>query len=171
MKTEPSPRYDPADASIPRARVMKEFTGDPGHCPRCGGRLCQHYHSYLVATRRGKELADFFNIGGKFGWFCPDCPTVVLDTQQVEKILVGGAASRWDVGEEYIVIGLIDFDAVPEDKVDLPLGTDENPIPLVEFTDIRSDAPASSGRPHAAKRARAKRKRDKRRKKRSRKRR
>lgn len=164
MSAEPSPRYDPADASIPRALVMREFTGDPGPCPRCGGELCQHSHSYLVATRRGEELTDFFILGGDFGWFCPDCPTVVINTQQVEEMLLGGAF-RWDVGEEYAILGLVDLDAIPEEKEHLPLGSDENPIPLVEFTNIRSGASPSSSRPRAAKRAKAKHKRKKRRSK------
>jgi len=162
MSAESSPRYDPADASIPRVLVMGEFTGAPGPCPRCGGRLRQHCHPCLVATRRGKELTGVFILSGDFSWFCPDCPTVVINTQLVEEVLVGGTASRRDVVEEYAILGLIDLDAVPEDKRDLPLGDDENPIPLVEFTDIHSGVPTSSGRPRA-KKARARRKRKKRR--------
>jgi len=75
-----------------------------------------------------------------------------------------GAAFRWDVGEEYAILGLVDLDAIPEEKEYLPLGSDENPIPLVEFTNICSGVPTPSGRPRV-KKARARRKRKKRRSK------
>ena len=163
MSAESSPHYDPADVSIPRVCVLKEFTGDPGPCPRCKGRLRQYHHTYLVATRRGGEPTDFFVMGGDFGWFCLDCPTVVINTRRVKEMLQE-AAFRWDVGEEYAILGLVDLDAIPEEKEHLPLGSDENPIPLVEFTNIRSGVPTPSGRPRV-KKARARRKRKKRRSK------
>ncbi len=41
-----------------------------------------------------------------------------------------------DTGEEFVVMGIVDLDAVPEEKRDLPLGEEDNPIPLVEFTNV-----------------------------------
>jgi hypothetical protein len=32
-----------------------------------------------------------------------------------------------------VVLGFVNMDAVPEDKRHLPLGEDDNPIPIVEF--------------------------------------
>ena len=64
---EPPPHYNPADASIPRASVLKEFEGNPGPCPHCGGRLSQHTHTYLVATRSEDESGDAFILGSDFG--------------------------------------------------------------------------------------------------------
>ena len=40
---------------------------------------------------------------------------------------------HWDVGNEYCVEGIVDLDAIPEDKRHLPLGAEGNPIPLIEF--------------------------------------
>lgn len=33
----------------------------------------------------------------------------------------------------YGVAGIINFDLIPNDKKHLPIGTDENPVPLVQF--------------------------------------
>jgi hypothetical protein len=169
-RTEPSSRYDPADASIPRTSVVKEFEGDPGPCPSCGGELCQHHHTYLVATRHEGKLGDTFVLGGDYGWFCLDCPTVVLHKQQVEEVLQA-AHFRWDVGEQYVVAGLVDLKAIPEDKSNLRLGGDDNPIPLVGFTNLSQSRSTPSPRSRAASKAKAKRKRQKKARRRSRRRR
>ncbi|MCD6289568.1 MAG: hypothetical protein J7M34_03625 [Anaerolineae bacterium] len=47
--------------------------------------------------------------------------------------------SHWDVGDELLIAGIVDLDAIPEEKRYLPLGDEDNPIPLVEFTNV-SDA-------------------------------
>ncbi|MBS1251535.1 MAG: hypothetical protein MAG451_00568 [Anaerolineales bacterium] len=126
------------DVSEPRECIYKSFADDPGPCLRCGERLEQSAQPYLVATRRGKRITDSFITGSDFGWFCTNCPTVVIDPDDVDEMLQH-PMSGWDVGEEFTVVGLIDLDAIPEDKQHLPLGDDDNPIPLVEFTSI-SDA-------------------------------
>ncbi len=128
----------PIDVSEPRECIYKSFGDAPGPCPRCGERLEQHMQTYLVATRRGKRITDSFITGTDFGWFCTNCPTVVINPEDVDEMLQH-PMSDWDVGEEFTVLGLIDLDAIPEDKQHLPLGDDDNPIPLVEFTRI-SDA-------------------------------
>ncbi len=167
--SEPPPRYDSADASIPRASVMKEFEGDPGPCPHCGGRLSQHTHTYMVATRHGHgdELGDSFILGGDFGWFCLDCPAVVLDSRGVEKLLLTGRF-RWDVGDHYVVAGLVDLKAIPESKRNVPLGEDDNPIPLVRFTNLGQSRSRPSRRSRASKKTKAKRKQQKKARRRSR---
>ena len=165
--TGPPSRYDPSDASIPRASVVKKFKAYPGSCPHCGAQVYQHSHTYLVSTRRGDELGDTFVLGGDFGWFCPGCPTIVLDRLKVEEILQS-ALFRWDTGDRYIVRGLVDTDAIPEDKRDLPLGDDDNPIPFVEFTNLGLSRRKPSHRSRAAKKAKAKRKQQKKARRRSR---
>ncbi len=50
---------------------------------------------------------------------------------------------HWNVGNEFAVLGIVNMDAVPENERDVPLGDDDNPIPLVEFTNFR---PARSDR-------------------------
>jgi hypothetical protein len=126
------------DITIPRECIYKEFEGQPGPCPRCGSPLQQSRQTYLVITQHGEEMADNFMIGGDIGWFCARCPTVVINPEEVTKYLVH-RLPHWDIGEEFVVVGMVDLDAVPEDKYDLPLGDDDNPIPLVEFTNVSDE--------------------------------
>jgi hypothetical protein len=63
---------------------------------------------------------------------------------------------------QFTVLGLVDSDAIPEEKSDIALGEDENPIPLVKFTNFRQK---QVGDRKGAK-VRAKRKRGRRRKRR-----
>lgn len=126
------------DFTIPRERIYREFEEQPGPCPRCGGPLQQSRQTYLVVTRRGEEITDSFFIGSDMGWFCPRCPTVVINSEKVNELLTHGMP-KWDIGTTFAVAGIIDLDAIPEEKRDLPLGDDDNPIPLVEFTSISDE--------------------------------
>ena len=126
------------DITIPRECIYKKFKGQPGPCPRCGGPLQSHAATYLVDTRRGKKIADSFMIDGDIGWFCARCPTVVINPEEVRKFL-GPGLPGWNVGAELAVLGIVDLDAVPEDKHDVPLGEEDNPIPLVEFTTVSDE--------------------------------
>ena len=157
----------PIDVSEPRECIYKSFADHPGPCPRCGGPLVQSRQTYLVLTRHGERAADSFMVGGDFGWFCIRCPTVVVNPADVAEML-RVRLSHWDVGDEFLLAGIVDLDAIPEDKKELPLGTDENPIPLVEFTKISraGDQPArrvGKARPKKAHRARKKRRKRRRR--------
>lgn len=76
-------------------------------------------------------------------YFCTACPAVLLKRMHFERAAALGAPGP---GEgEYAIIGFVDLDAVPEDKRNVPLGEEENPIPLVEFASIQwgEEAPAS----------------------------
>jgi hypothetical protein len=131
------------DITIPRECIYKVFEDAPGPCPRCGAGLQQSSQTYLIATRHGRNIADQFMIGSDFGWFCPNCPTVVINPHQVKEFLSFGK-SGWDIGSEFGVMGIIDLDAVPPDKRNIPLGDDDNPIPLVEFANVTSREGAGS---------------------------
>jgi hypothetical protein len=72
-------------------------------------------------------------LNGDFGWYCGQCPTVVLNTEELAEML-SFVMPDWDIGDEFTVLGLVDLSAVPEEKHHLPLGDDGNPIPLIEFT-------------------------------------
>jgi hypothetical protein len=133
------------DISQPRECVYREFKGQPGSCPRCGGPLRKSYQTYMIVTRRGKKVTDSFVSGSDtLGWFCENCPTVVVNSLEVSSLL-GHQLPHWDVGAEFAVIGLVDLDAVPPEKRHLPLGDDDNPIPLIRFTNISSEG--KSGQP------------------------
>jgi hypothetical protein len=131
----------PIDITVPRECVYQQFKGRPGPCPRCGGPLQQSRQTYLVATRRGRKTTDSFVVGSDMGWFCTRCPTVVINPEDASKLLQHGLP-HWDIGSEFAVAGVVDLDAIPEEKQHLPLGDEDNPIPLVEFTNIsRKTAP------------------------------
>ena len=125
----------PINIRVPREAVYKSFEGQPGPCPRCGGVMRQSYQTYLIATRSGSKITDSFMTGNKMGWFCASCPTVVISPDQVSE-LMQHQLPHWDVGDEFAILGLVDLDAVPKDKRSAPLGDTDNPIPLIEFTNI-----------------------------------
>lgn len=138
------------DITIPRECVYRQFKAEPGPCPRCGGPLQQSRQTYLVATRRGRKITDSFVVGNDMGWFCIRCPTVVINPEDVSDMLQH-SLPHWDIGDEFAVAGVIDLDAVPEEKQHLPFGSDDNPIPLIEFTNISSEtAPGRPTRPRKA---------------------
>lgn len=121
------------DKTIERRAIYKTFAGNPGSCPQCGGKVLKSYQSYMVATRANGKMADAFMIGGDFGWFCAACPTVVLDKKELEKML-SFSMPGWKVGNEIIVLGLVNLEAIPEKNKHLRLGEPGNPIPLVRFS-------------------------------------
>jgi len=47
--------------------------------------------------------------------------------------MAGTAGHRRSRSVEFAVLGIVDLDAVPEEKAHLSLGDDDNPIPLVAF--------------------------------------
>jgi hypothetical protein len=122
----------PIDVTIERECFYQAFEGHPGPCPRCGQRLQQSYQSYVIGTRRGSQITDSLLMGSDFGWFCPRCPTVVIDPAQVKRRLER-PLPHWDTGTDFAVLGLANLDAVPPEKADVPLGDEDNPIPLVRF--------------------------------------
>lgn len=129
------PAVPTIDIKTPRACWYQTFSATPGPCPQCGAILHQSHQSYVIATRRGHQTADTFCMGGDFGWFCPACPTVVIDPAQVSKML-SYSLPHWDVGTSFAALGIIDLDAIPAEKANVPLGDDDNPIPLVQFTSV-----------------------------------
>jgi hypothetical protein len=103
----------------------------------------------MVGTKRGHQLADSLLMSGDFGWFCPDCPIVVINSTDVSARLAH-TLPKWDVGTEFAVLGIVDLDAIPAKKRHLPLGADNNPIPLVQFTRVTGqETTERSAHPHA----------------------
>ncbi len=73
-------------------------------------------------------------VGNNDGYFCVRCPIVVLDFEAFAESALAGSPSKRSV--EFTVLGIIDIDAIPKEKEDVLIGDDDNPIPLVEFTNL-----------------------------------
>ncbi|MFC1717562.1 SEC-C metal-binding domain-containing protein [Candidatus Poribacteria bacterium] len=104
-------------------------------CPRCNASLEREYHSYFVAIDEEGELETLM-MGHNGGFFCPNCPTVVLDSRIVDELIESHAQrAGYTEGEyvKYAVMGIADLDAIPEEKKNLPLGDDDNPIPFIKL--------------------------------------
>ena len=119
-------------ASLPRKMYWSEEVVGVASCPDCGGKLESEQHAYLMATRWKNE--NFFNIAGSSsGYFCGECPVVVLKSEEFDE-LAANSMPESD-GVRYTVLGMIDFDAVPEEKRHLPFGENNEP-PLVQFLKV-----------------------------------
>jgi hypothetical protein len=70
-------------------------------------------------------------VGNDAGYFCPKCPTVVLDKEEFTDF--GIRAFGNNPRAQFAVIGIVDLEAILEDKRSRPLGEDDNPIPFVKF--------------------------------------
>ena len=114
-------------------------------CPKCGTVLKNEYQTYLVAMKIRKE-SDPYVTGNDGGYFCPNCPAVVLDKDTFEGAVTVVAKTRnLKVSTfEFAVLGLVDYDAIPEDKRDKEFGTEDNPQPIIYFKDISKKNPANN---------------------------
>jgi hypothetical protein len=117
-------------ASIPRRMYWSDDIGTKEICPECNAKLENESHTYLVVAKHKNDYEPFM-IGNDGGYFCSNCPVVVLDNQEFETMASFGRQSSSSF--QYTVAGIVDLDAIPEEKADLPIGGDDNPIPLVEF--------------------------------------
>jgi hypothetical protein len=124
-------------------------------CPLCHSALEKEYHTYGIAVVSGKEIRTLIT-GNDAGSFCPECPVVVLDRKGFDQVMEDIVRERpdWVMSDSlrYIVVGLVDTDAVPEDKRHLPPGSEDNPITVVEFLQEIDTANRNEGRRHEGKR-------------------
>ncbi|HIJ73481.1 MAG TPA: hypothetical protein HPP83_05195 [Candidatus Hydrogenedentes bacterium] len=147
-------------ASLPRKMYWSDEVNGCAVCPDCGAPLESEHHTYVIATRTD-GYTDSYLIGNDGGHFCGECPVVVLDHDQFERFAAMAAGTA--KGVDYIVMGLVDLGAVPEDKRKVPLGDDANPLPLVKFANFGEKKPqAKSTSKNANKRKRKNRKRKRR---------
>ena len=124
------------DAAIPRRMFWSERLVNKKKCPLCHSTLENEYHHYIMVTRSGEETTAL-GAANDYGAFCPECPVVVLDKNGFERLARENVEKNpdWKMSGDlsFIVIGIVNLNAVPEDKRHLPLGGDDNPIPIVEF--------------------------------------
>jgi hypothetical protein len=142
------------DASIPRRVFWSDKLVNKKKCPLCHSALEKEHQTYVTVVQSGKETTTFI-VGNDCGAFCPECPVVVLDRKCFEHVLQG-ITQRPDWGisgaVEYVVAGIVNLDAIPEDKQNVPLGEEGNPIPIVEFLQEIDTANRSEGGRHKGKR-------------------
>src|SRR5262249_30001942 len=123
------------DVSIPRRMFWSDKLVNKKKCPLCHTMLVNEYRHYVAVARSGGEAQPFMT-GNNYGSFCPECPVVVLDRKGFEQTIAEMAEKPdWGISGavQLAVMGIVDKDAVPDDKKHLPIGGDDNPIPLVEF--------------------------------------
>jgi len=117
------------DISEPR-RMYWNDEADPLHgCPECKKELVKELQTYMVVIARIKKILPYM-MSTDCGYFCPDCPVVILDRDEFTYLT--RAATNIDE-PVFAVSGIVDSNAIPEDKKHLPYGHKDNPIPLVEF--------------------------------------
>jgi hypothetical protein len=133
-------------ASEPRKMFWSGEVGGHSTCPECGDPLASEHHTYVMATRRHGELETFL-VGNNGGHFCTGCSTVVLEKGEFARAAAAGLGEAG--GAEFLILGLVDLQAVPREKARVPFGTDGNPVPLVKFTNL--DAPGGRRRPDGGK--------------------
>ena len=126
--------------SLPRKMYWSDEIGGYASCPDCGAPLESEHHAYILATRRSGDM-DFHMVGNSAGHFCGQCPLVVLDRDEFASF-VALAVQATD-GIAFIVMGIVDLDAIPEDKRDKPFDDGTNPVPLVQFIDSGGQKPSS----------------------------
>ncbi len=139
------------DPSVPRRRFWSDDVGGKDICPSCGHALINEQQTYMMVVRQGGEAVPFI-VGVKAGYFCPECPTVVLDRDGFEEYARIGIKNNRP--GELAVFGLLDLAAIPPERQSQPIGAEGNPIPLVKFLpdDGRRKAGVAGGKPSAGKR-------------------
>lgn len=114
-------------------------------CPRCGHALVNEQQTYVMVVRQGTRIEPFV-VGGMAGFFCPECPAVVLDRDTFEEFARAGMKNNRP--GKFTILGLLDLAAIPPEKRNQPLGADGTPMPLVKFIDEKREGrePASKGK-------------------------
>ncbi len=123
------------DISIERWMYWSDEVNGLHLCPKCKTPLKTERHAYLLMLKNDEEISPFI-VGNEGGHFCPNCPVVVLEKEIFTKF--AGIADSSNDSEAYTITGIIDFDKIPKEKREIPLGEDDNPIPLVEFLNHKS---------------------------------
>ncbi len=88
----------------------------------------------MMAVRKRAEIQPFI-VGNDAGHFCAKCPVVVLDHEEFQQF--AALSMRTSKGGQFLVLGLIDLDAVPMEKRNFPFDAETNPVPLVGFTNLK----------------------------------
>jgi len=100
------------------------------NCPECGSGLIEEGCTILLNAKSDSDEGKFMtSLSGSH--FCKKCPVVGFDVNTVQQAASIGI--RGSKNLEFYIEGIIDLDAIPEDKKHLEIGCDENPVPIVPF--------------------------------------
>ncbi|MCK4347275.1 MAG: hypothetical protein KAW47_01540 [Thermoplasmatales archaeon] len=93
-----------------------------------------------------KKEIDPYITGNKGGYFCQNCSVVVLDNDTFNKAMKSAVLiHNPNINSlEFAVSGIVDYDAIPEDKKDKELGTKDNPVPIINLENCSKKNAASS---------------------------
>ncbi|MGM0651144.1 MAG: SEC-C metal-binding domain-containing protein [Bacteroidota bacterium] len=117
------------DLSVQRRRYFSEDCGLT-FCPECGLPLVKDDCTVIITAKSDTDEGEFMsNMTGSH--FCSSCPVVVFDSNKIEKAARVGI--KGDKNLRYLIAGIVNFNVIPKEKRHMPLGTEENPIPLVHF--------------------------------------
>jgi len=117
------------DLSIPR-RMYYSIAREVKVCPECNSELIEAGCAILLTVKSVTDEGEFItNSNGSH--FCSICPVVIFDREKVEQAAILGFGGEENI--QYRIEGIVDLDAIPEEKKHLAIGTEENPVPLVLF--------------------------------------
>ncbi len=99
-------------------------------CPECNSELIDEGCTILLEVKSNTDEGEFMtNLNGSH--FCANCPVVVFDKEKVEQAARLGIKGEKNI--QYLIAGIVDLNSIPKEKKHLEIGTDENPVPLIEF--------------------------------------
>ena len=126
------------DLSIPK-RMYFDDECSLGICPECASILIEEGCAILICVESNSDRGEFMtSLSGSN--FCKSCPVVVFDRDVVEQGV--RIAIRGSKNPRYFIAGIVNLEAIPDNKKHLEIGTDENPIPLIEFLpDLKEKTP------------------------------
>lgn len=120
---------DKFDLSIRRRRYYSEDCG-LSSCPECRLPLIEDSCTVIIAAKSDTNEGEFMsNMTGSH--FCESCPVIVFDSDKVEQAARLGI--RGDKNLRYLIGGIVNFNAIPQEKRHLEIGIEGNPVPLVHF--------------------------------------
>lgn len=114
---------------IPRKHYL-QTKKDIANCPDCDTLLVKEDCVIMLYGKSDIDEGEFTS-NMSSSHFCHNCPVVIFEEETIEHLIK--LALKMEDYFSYGILGLIDFDAVPEEKRHLELGTDENPLPIIEF--------------------------------------
>ena len=117
------------DVSQPKRKYYSTESGLQC-CPECGSELLEENCTILLCVKSTSDEAELLtNHSGSY--FCKKCPVVVFDVDQLEEAAIFGIRQNHNL--RYIICGIVNLDAIPQEKKHLEIGCEENPLPLVQF--------------------------------------